>query len=682
MSLPRCLLTFFLFLFLLGGFPAFLLAYSEQEMPIQGVCESEGLRQPSPVQSEEPLLGRGMSSVQFLGRQKESTSKLALTFKDITYTLPKCSGRSEILCGISGYVRSGEMLAILGPSGAGKSTLLDILAKRTVSGEVGGEVLLNGRAIKDAAFRRITAYVQQVDVMQCFLTVRETISYAAQLRTPPSFKRREVRARVEEVMRQLGIDGIQNKKIGSDLVRGISGGEKKRCAIAIELVASPSLIFLDEPTTGLDAFTALHLMKIFKELTSLGTAVVFSIHQPRSSCFALFDRLLLLNGYGEEVYFGPAGEAMSFFAQIGVVPSAPENPADFLLDSISVPPEEELLACGDEARLCHVACGQSAPNIAAAFRDRLLEGIEREIDAIDDTFMQIGSETSMAKDVSPYFRSVWTQIRVVSMRGVINKIRDPMAVIVTFAASIFFALLTGSVYFRLGLDQPSIRNRMGVLFFIVMNTSLHSVSVLNLLMEDRPLLLREHRNGMYRPVAFFIGKIVQDLPIKMVSNFVFDTIAYFMVGLQPRVDKFLLFCLICFIIMLNGYTFCLLVSTVSKNIQVANILAPLVVVVYLLPSGGVLMSVEAIPLFWKWIKYISFVRYGLTTLVINEFDGLKFNCSPDDVICVRDGKLYAEMQGFYTKDFWRFIGAAAGSVGVYLLLAYIGLVLVRTRGSG
>ncbi|EKF31557.1 ATP-binding cassette protein, putative [Trypanosoma cruzi marinkellei] len=651
-------------------------------MPLQGVHEGEALRQPSLGEVEEPLLGRDISSVQFLEKQKESTSKLALTFKDITYTLPKCSERSEILCGISGYVRSGEMLAILGPSGAGKSTLLDILAKRSLSGEVGGEVLLNGRPIKDAVFRRITAYVQQVDFMQCFLTVRETISYAAQLRTPPSFKKEEIRARVDEILRQLGVERIQNKRIGSDLVRGISGGEKKRCAIAVELVASPSLIFLDEPTTGLDAFTALHMMKIFKELTSVGTAVVFSIHQPRSSCFALFDKLLLLNGCGEEVYFGPACDAMPFFAQIGVVPSTLENPADFLLDSISVPPEEELLACGDGVRLCHVAYGQSVPNIAAAFRDRLLEGIEREIDEIDDTFLQADSETWMTENVSPYFRSVWTQIRVVCMRGVINKIRDPIDVIATFAASVFFALLTGSVYFRLGLDQLSIRNRMGVLFFIVMNTAFNSASVLNLLMEDRPMLLREHRNGMYRPVAFFIGRIVQDLPIKILANFIFDTIAYFMVGLQPRVDKFFLFSLICLIIMLNGYTFCLFVSTVSKNIQVANILAPLVLVLYLLPSGGVLMSVDEIPVFWRWLKYISFVRYGLTTLVINEFDGLEFNCTPDDLICVRDGKTYAEMQGFHASDFWRFTGAAAGSVGVYLLLAYIGILLLRTRGNG
>ncbi|KEG09087.1 ATP-binding cassette protein [Trypanosoma grayi] len=113
--------------------------------------------------------------------------------------------------------------------------------------------------------------------------------------------------------------------------------------------------------------------------------------------------------------------------------------------------------------------------------------------------------------------------------------------------------------------------------------------------------------------------------------------------------------------------------------QVANIVAPLLFVLYLLPSGGVLMSSSSMPIIWRWIEYISFVRYGFAALVINEFHGLRFDCPPDAPMCVEDGLRYAESQGFFADDLWKYIGASAGSMGIYLLAGYVALVALRTR---
>ncbi|KAH9588689.1 ABC transporter-like [Trypanosoma melophagium] len=602
-----------------------------------------------------------------------------LTFRDVRYTT---EGGREVLRGISGHVRGGQLLAVLGPSGAGKSTLLDILAQRPKSGKSRGDVRLNGRPIEQGSFRRSSAYVQQEDLLQSYLTVRESIYYAAQLRTPPHLTKQQLQSRTEAIMTLLRIDGVQDAVIGSEVVRGISGGEKKRCAIAVELVATPSLLFLDEPTTGLDTFTALHLLTILKDLASEGVAIIFSIHQPRSGIFGLFDQVLLLNSEGEEAYFGPATKALPFLASIGIEPSEPDNPADFLLDAVSaIPPEVQEGGDWLERYKISTAPANGAV-IAEAFRTSRIGDVERDIDDILAVYgADDDDEMLPLPKTSPYFRGLFTQIRVVATRAVLNKMRDPIATFAAVIAAIFFALLIGSVYFKLGLSESSVRNRMGLLFYVVMNTTFSSLGSLSLLMVERAIFVREHRNGMYRPSAYLVGKIVQDVPISVLTNLIFNAIVYFMVGLQLRADKFFIFYFICTLVMLNSYTLCLLISNVSKNIQVANIVAPLVFVLYLLPSGGVLMDVDSLPLAWRWIKYISFVRYGLAALVVNEFDGLVINCPPNTTTCIPNGAMYAELQGFYKDDMWRYIGCIAGGVGVYLLLAYIALVLLRT-GEG
>ncbi|CBH15812.1 ATP-binding cassette protein, putative [Trypanosoma brucei gambiense DAL972] len=598
---------------------------------------------------------------------------VALTFRNITYTVQGDKGRpKEILRGISGYVRGGELLALLGPSGAGKSTLLDIMAQRQKSGTIGGEVLLQGRPIHLGSFRRISAYVQQEDLLWPYLTVKESISYAAQLRTPPSFTRSVLETHIQRVMRLLGIDHVQNSRIGSQMVRGISGGEKKRCAIAMELVSQPSILFLDEPTTGLDTFTAQHLLTVLKEIAAGGVAVVFSIHQPRKSIFQLFDKLLLLTGSGEQAYFGPASAVMRFLEGVGVAPPQLDNPADVLLDAVAVPPSEEFFKSG-VGQNCALAMSRTCSGIVTAFHTSLLAVVEREIGAINER-CSYGYDGLPGGDPSPYYRGITKQIYVVAWRAVLSKLRDSSAAVARIVAAAFFGTVIGSVYFQLGNDQLSIRNRMGSLFFVTMNTSLSCLATLNLFIEERAIFVREHRAGMYCVLAYYIGKIVQDVPITVVTNLLFDIIVYFTMGLQQGVGKFLLFSCTCTFVVLNSYFLCLFLSSLSRNIQVANIVAPLVLVLLLLPSGGVLMGTQSLPFFWRWLKYVSFVRYGLAGLVVNEFDGLKFVCEPKVPFCFPDGTTYARLQGYFPEELPEYIVACAASVAVYMVLAFFALL--------
>lgn len=171
----------------------------------------------------------------------------ALQFSDLTYTLP--SGR-RVLQGISGAVQPGEVMAVIGASGAGKSTFLDLLARKRKQGAVTGEILVNGRKVSDSDYRRVVGFVDQEDTLMGTLTVYETVLYSALLRLPRDMSFEDKKMRTLETMHELGILGIRDSRIGESGQRSISGGEKRRVSIACELVTSPSILFLDEPTSG------------------------------------------------------------------------------------------------------------------------------------------------------------------------------------------------------------------------------------------------------------------------------------------------------------------------------------------------------------------------------------------------------------------------------------------------
>lgn len=170
-----------------------------------------------------------------------------LHFSNVSYALP--NGK-PILSHVTGTVRPGELLAIMGASGAGKSTLLDILARKNKSGTVEGDFYVNGRAIPDESFRRVTGFVDQEDTLLSTLTVYEAVLYSALLRLPREMSHQAKVYRTLETMNELGILGIKDSRIGESGKRSISGGEKRRVSIACELVTGPSILFLDEPTSG------------------------------------------------------------------------------------------------------------------------------------------------------------------------------------------------------------------------------------------------------------------------------------------------------------------------------------------------------------------------------------------------------------------------------------------------
>lgn len=244
--------------------------------------------------------------------------------------LPATIQERVILHGISGVASPGEILAVLGPSGSGKSTLLSALAGRLHGRGLTGTILANGRRLSRSTVRR-TGFVTQDDVLYPHLTVRETLVFCALLRLPRALTRAEKASAAEAAIAELGLFKCADTIIGNSLIRGISGGERKRVSIAHEMLMSPSLLILDEPTSGLDSTAAQRLMATLEAVAQRGRTVVTSVHQPSSRVYQMFRSVLVLSE-GRCLYYGKGSEALPYFKSIGFLPAFPTNPADFLLD--------------------------------------------------------------------------------------------------------------------------------------------------------------------------------------------------------------------------------------------------------------------------------------------------------------------------------------------------------------
>ncbi|KAG8920759.1 hypothetical protein FRC00_009551, partial [Tulasnella sp. 408] len=225
-----------------------------------------------------------------------------LTWKDVNYVVPVPGGTRRLLHDVTGYVKSGQLVALMGASGAGKTTALDVLAQRKNIGVISGEILLEGRPLS-TSFARETAYAEQMDVHEPTTTVREAMRFSAYLRQPYEVSKEEKDEYVESI-----IELLELQELSEALVLTLSVEARKRLTIGVELASRPkALLFLDEPTSGLDAQSAFNIVRFLRKLAAAGQSIICTIHQPSPLLFENFDRLLLLERGGETVYFGDIG---------------------------------------------------------------------------------------------------------------------------------------------------------------------------------------------------------------------------------------------------------------------------------------------------------------------------------------------------------------------------------------
>lgn len=374
---------------------------------------------------------------------------------------PLKPGMRRILHSLNGQVRSGQVLAIMGGSGSGKTTLLNTLSGRQKSSKkctTSGRIYINGQSRHFSTFPHIAKFVEQDDTtMFSDLTVREQILYSARLALPSNFSEARKIARVDKIVQELGLAKCQNTYIGSELTRGISGGERRRAAIGVELVTDPSLIFLDEPTTGLDSFNALNVMTSLRHLARNGRTVVTTIHQPRSSIFHLFDMLCLI-AEGRTVYFGPAKDAAPYFANIGLRSPPHFNVADFVIDILSIDYRTEEQETKTRARVQFIT-------------DHYRQEVEPHFLAAADAYE--GAHTQQpSSTIAKYSNGALKEFSILANRTVKLISRDRQLNYTRLGQTLFFAVLLGLIWLNTGRDQTSERDAQavqGVIFFLTIN---------------------------------------------------------------------------------------------------------------------------------------------------------------------------------------------------------------------
>uniref|UniRef100_A0A6B2KZC7 ABC transporter domain-containing protein n=1 Tax=Arcella intermedia TaxID=1963864 RepID=A0A6B2KZC7_9EUKA len=242
--------------------------------------------------------------------------------------------------GLTGYVAPSSMLAIMGPSGSGKTTLLNVLAGRINKRRWEGDVFINGISADRSILKVVAGYVPQDDILYGSQTVYEALMFYAHLKLP-HLSDQEKDKRVCFLIDELGLRKVKDSLIGfygsdaaaSGLQRGISGGERKRTSIGCQLIADPSLLFLDEPTTGLDSYAAEAVIRVLRRQSQLGRTIIFTIHQPSTEILNLFDQLMIIAN-GRTVYFGPQRKALRYFASVGYPCPPDENPGDHFVEVI------------------------------------------------------------------------------------------------------------------------------------------------------------------------------------------------------------------------------------------------------------------------------------------------------------------------------------------------------------
>ncbi|XP_015443966.1 ATP-binding cassette sub-family G member 2 [Pteropus alecto] len=625
---------------------------------------------------------------------KMVTEGAVLSFHNICYRVKVKSGfplgrktvEKEILMNINGIMRPG-LNAILGPTGGGKSSLLDILAARKDPRGLSGDVLING-APRPANFKCNSGYVVQDDVVMGTLTVRENLQFSAALRLPTTMTQHEKNERINTVIQELGLAKVADSKVGTQFIRGVSGGERKRTSIGMELIIDPSILFLDEPTTGLDSSTANAVLLLLKRMSKQGRTIIFSIHQPRYSIFKLFDSLTLLAS-GRLMFHGLAQEALGYFASTGHHCEPYNNPADFFLDVINGDSSAVVLSEEDED-------GEGKETEKPSKRDKPLIEKLAEFYVISAFFRETKVELDQLSEVQKknknvafkeitYATSFCHQLRWISRRSFKNLLGNPQASIAQIIVTIFLGLVIGAIFYDLKSDAMGIQNRAGVLFFLTTNQCFSSISSVELFVVEKKLFIHEYISGYYRVSSYFFGKLFSDLLfLRMLPSIIFTCITYFLLGKMNFFGAFFIMMLTLMMVAYSASSMALAIAAGQSVVSIATLLMT-ISFVFMMIFSGLLVNLTTIMPWLSWLQYLSIPRYGYAALQHNEFLGQNFcpglnitaNNTCSAATCTGEEFLIKQGIDISPWGLWKNHVALACMTVIFLTIAYLKLLFLK-----
>jgi ATP-binding cassette subfamily G (WHITE) protein 2 len=386
----------------------------------------------------------------------------------------------------------------MGPSGCGKSTLLDMLAMKKTA-KYDGEVLVNGHVRDPRTFQRVAVYVGQEDVMPQHWRVREAIKFNASLKTSLNRQKGWTSAAVDLLLEAFGLTGVKDSYIGGPSVRGISGGQRRRVTLARGIAAQGSLVFCDEPTSGLSATDAELCIKALNVIAkNLSVLIMVVIHQPRLEVAKLFDTLLLLtSGPGRIVYQGAMEGAVAYMESVGRPVPQYVNPTDYFLDLVTPGISTDASALFVEAYKERLQ-PQILRRVNQAYRERGLTVEE---------MLRAKPGTRLGKFAVPFRTQFTTLLR----RKLAITMRNPLAIVLPLVIPTFLGAAVG-IFYR-GVGQGELLEQISFVFVLVTLLGLGGLGLMPLLIDQRHYMKLETSETLYSEGASLLASFLVDVPL-------------------------------------------------------------------------------------------------------------------------------------------------------------------------
>eukprot|EP00439_Symbiodinium_sp_Y106_P004971 s1653_g1.t1 len=616
--------------------------------------------------------------------QEANVEEISMEWTDLTFTI----GSHRILSNITGMIQPGKLTGVFGPSGSGKTTLLNILAGRqnTKAGgmSLSGQITTGGVPVDPVSFRSNIAYVMQDDSLLPFETPRECLYFSACLRLPRSVTEEQRQEFVQSLLNTLHLERCSTTIVGSALVKGISGGERKRTSVGIELITNPRMLFLDEPLSGLDSYAAYTLVVALKELAEANVPVLCTVHQPSSEIFAKFDDVIILHG-GEVTYHGPAEHIATHFDVLGYPCPANFNPADHVMFLLQKEMPEKL------------------QTIKTAWLD---SGAFKKMHDQITNFRSQGHARPSSVLPEQTGAGFCQQLGMLLVRETRGTIRNKGVLFARLGMSLFLACMYGWLFsgsaaqgdnshstekncvpnnFSYAGCQSDFQAHFGTVVSLSIMAMMGAAQpVLLQFPQERPVFLREYAAHQYGVVPYFISKTIVEMPVVLLSQIVTFLVTYWWMGLHGSV---LLLVLVSWGLGVASSSLALLVGCGVSTAQKAIQLAPLTLIPQMLFSG-LFVPVAKIPLSLRWVRYLCPLKYAINLMTIVEFSYVKEsidNCEQE----YSQAQCMAQQPGDYLRqqlvqtqsvewDEWSFYLGAL--VGLYVLFRLIASILLWRKG--
>ncbi|ESZ92805.1 hypothetical protein SBOR_6821 [Sclerotinia borealis F-4128] len=570
-----------------------------------------------------------------------NSARPSFTFSDVSYHVQFAGESRQLLTDVSGYVKPGQLTALMGVSGAGKTTLLDTLAQRKDTGVVTGDMMIGGQPVAKlgAGFARACGFCMQQDVHDGGATVHEALIFSAMMRRPLSVSKQEKEAHIEEVMELLGLRSIADALIGVPGEGGLGVEERKRVTIGVELAANPSmLLFLDEPTSGLDSQAAYSLVTFLQRIAASGVPIICTIHQPSAVIFEMFDHVLLLTRGGRTIYFGETGSNAStvvdYFSRNGSEMDSSANPAEFILDTVATP------SGGDD--------WSRTWNESPERRN-----LQTQIEVLNSS---ANGNLNIASANKPL--PAMHQFLILTSRHWLTIWRDGVYSLSRLVKAVFMGLFFSFAFYHAADTEQGTQNRFIVLLLLPWIIPASADDLQAIWYSKWALYSVRERSGVgYHPLALCAALVAVEIPLAIVIYTIYYLCCWFTIGLSAPGFGYLLF----LALGIFGIGFSFAIAALVSDSSVAAFANSLIWCVCT-TFGGVALTHNDMPAFYaRWLFWADPLRYWMGSAISTGVHDVPVICTAGEMTVLHPPT--GQSCGQYFASFLSGTGIGGASMG-------------------